>query len=216
MTNILLKSGEDTNSAQEEFNAIKESSQKDKSKKKNNINMENSQNDSKKIYIVGVLCLLLGFAIGYLVFNGKSSSSDVVDIIDDQDQVDDESDTNGDVKDTSPTVVSIASISVNDQNFGDMVSVASVVLDRTGWIVVYEDNEGKPGSILGAGLYNEGTTSDGEVVLLRSTVPDSLYYVKIHADDGDRQFDFKKDVAVVGANGDEIVTTFTTGNGTPR
>jgi len=216
MTNILLKSGEDTNSAQEEFNAIKESSQKDKSKKKNNINMENSQNDSKKIYIVGVLCLLLGFAIGYLVFNGKSSSSDVVDIIDDQDQVDDESDTNGDVKDTSSTVVSIASISVNDQNFGDMVSVASVVLDRTGWIVVYEDNEGKPGSILGAGLYNEGTTSDGEVVLLRSTVPDSLYYVKIHADDGDRQFDFKKDVAVVGANGDEIVTTFTTGNGTPR
>jgi len=219
MNNILLKSGEDINSAQEEFNAVAKSLKKDK--KTNKKDMDNSNNDSKKVYLVGVLCLLIGFGVGYLVFADKSDSGELEN--DDSDTTDVTDATKDDSALGSattvvvdPIVVTSTSITVEDQNFGDSVIIKSLNLGITAWVVVYEDNAGVPGSILGAHIYDAGEIANAPIALLRGTNADSVYYVKVQGDDGDRVFDYKKDVPVVDGSGKEIMSTFRTWSGTPR
>lgn len=216
MANIFLKSGEDTNSVQEEFNALRASS-RDKKKHNKNNSME-AENNSKKVLIVGVLCLLIGFGAGFLVFSDNSvldGGADDEVVLEEKVLNDNDADTNSE-NDAEPVVVSGVTLVVGDQNFGDTVFVDNITLDRTSWIVVYEDNQGTAGSILGAQLYDTGAYEEIEVSLLRGTTPEAKYYVKIHADDGDRQFDFRRDVAVVDGDGVEVVANFMTGSGTPR
>ena len=115
-----------------------------------------------------------------------------------------------------PVVVTATSITAEDQNFGDTVVVKSLNLSTTAWVVVYEDNGGVPGSILGAHIYDAGEVANATISLLRGTNADAVYYVKVHGDNGDRAFDYKADVPAVDENGSEIMATFRTWSGTPR
>ena len=177
-----------------------------------------TENNSKKVLVVGILAFLIGFGIGFLVFGNDAEVADT-GVVNDTEVVINGEGASPETSDTAmaePIVVNGVSLTVSDQNFGTPVSVDSVVLDRTSWVVVYEDNAGVPGSILGAHVYDKGTVTDAQITLLRSTVPELIYYVKIHADDGDRAFDFKKDLAVVDESGQELVDTVMTVGGTPR
>lgn len=86
-------------------------------------------------------------------------------------------------------------ISVQDQPEGDSVSVGPIVLTKAGWVAVRDDMR-----ILGAARLDAGTTQNIFVPLLRNTTTGTKYQAVLYVDDGDRQFDFKKDALVEGVS----------------
>ena len=97
-------------------------------------------------------------------------------------------------------------IAVNDQPAGLKVDISSVTLSNSGWAVVHESVGGKPGNILGAQRFDAGTY-DGSIELLRNTEEGSMYYVMLHKDDGDKEFDHKNDLPIL-SDGKPVMTTF--------
>ncbi len=101
-------------------------------------------------------------------------------------------------------------IAVNDQAPGMRIALALVTLAGDGWVVIHEDRDGKPGSILGAQRFNAGANQSGSVELLRATEEGKVYYAMLHSDDGDRQFDHTKDLPVTNPEGNAILMRFVT------
>lgn len=107
------------------------------------------------------------------------------------------------------SISATASISVRNQKAGDKVIVDSVTFSNTGWAVVYEYTGGQLGHVLGAYYRNPGTYSNLQVDLLRNTVAGSTYAVAVSSEDGDRNYDYRKDIPVIDADGKTILGTFT-------
>ncbi|MDO8520568.1 MAG: hypothetical protein Q7S52_00450 [bacterium] len=80
-------------------------------------------------------------------------------------------------------------LSVADQPAGKMVTVSSIEVVGTKWIAIYDDNDGKPGWILGARRVHEGdTTATVELLRQEGAVAGGTYYAAILNDDGDDAF----------------------------
>ena len=95
--------------------------------------------------------------------------------------------------DTSTATLSSAPLSITSpQPAGTTVAVASAVVSAPTWVVIYEDNNGKPGNALGAALFFPGTPS-GSVELLRATTAGKTYFAAKQVDNGDRKFSLKTD-----------------------
>lgn len=98
---------------------------------------------------------------------------------------------------------------VEDQFPGNQVQLKAVSFSDSGWAAVYEDRDGEPGNILGAQRFDAGEHT-GTVDLTRGTEEGSLYYVILHRDDGDREFDFKIDTQLLDEDGNRIEMKFQT------
>jgi len=98
-------------------------------------------------------------------------------------------------------------VSVSDQKAGRIVYASQVVFEKESWLVIREQVDGKIGNILGARRYPSGTHI-GVVNLLRNTEPGRIYYAVIFIDDGDGEFDFKKDTKLVDDKGNVVTTIF--------
>ncbi len=105
---------------------------------------------------------------------------------------------------TSPAA---SPITVSDQAASSVVFLSGLTLAQSTWVAIHEDAEGEPGRILGAARYDAGVSS-GNVELLRPTVRGGLYYAVLYVDDGDRQFDSKKDVQVKDETGKTVMASF--------
>ncbi len=164
--------------------------------------------------IVGVLA---GFQIGKLIFRDDGVMSERMD----EKKIEEGSmnlrqDANEFSKEEKnkaqiPKMVSSGdnAILVSDQAPGGRVVILSVTLSQAGWVVIHEDRNGKPGSILGAHRFEKGTRS-GSVDLLRRTESGRIYYAMIHGDDdGDHVFDYKKDLPVQDVSGNTVMVKFT-------
>lgn len=99
-------------------------------------------------------------------------------------------------------------VAVHDQAAGMSVVVASVTLTQDGWVAIHEDANGKPGRITGAQRFNAGRYENVMVDLLVPTDGGETYYAMLHIDDGDRQFDLKKDLALMGGDNTPVMTSF--------
>ena len=99
-------------------------------------------------------------------------------------------------------------LNVVDQPAGDSTLIAKLTLALPAWVAIHEDMEGEPGRVLGARRFDPGMYSGESVELLRATLPQGLYYAMLYADDGDRQFDLKKDVQVKDISGKPVMTSF--------
>ena len=100
-----------------------------------------------------------------------------------------------------------ASVSVDDQRAGNLVFIKHTEVAKPTWIAVREIVNDLIGNILGAGMIT-GVTDDVPVTLLRPTVAGGQYAVFLYQDDGDGQFDSKKDLLVM-QNSMPVATTFT-------
>lgn len=96
------------------------------------------------------------------------------------------------------------SVTVADQPAGMAVVVSTVNLSQMGWIAVKDDH----GWILGAGRFDAGTSKDVSVPLLRGTEPGERYQVLLYIDEGDKEFDFRKDSLVIESGGSVAGTMF--------
>ena len=91
---------------------------------------------------------------------------------------------------------------------GFAVNISSMSVSQPTWVVVYQDNNGKAGNALGAGLFFAGQTS-GTLQLLRATTAGHSYLVGQAIDNGDKTFSLSDDKQVTDANGTSLYTEFT-------
>ena len=101
------------------------------------------------------------------------------------------------------------SFSVVDQSAGGVVYVSQLVFTAESWVAIREDSNGDLGNILGARRYPAGTHT-GAVELLRDTEPGQTYYAVVYVDDGDKDFDHKKDVLLTDKEGVATAAIFRT------
>ncbi|PIR69396.1 MAG: hypothetical protein COU47_03435 [Candidatus Niyogibacteria bacterium CG10_big_fil_rev_8_21_14_0_10_46_36] len=146
--------------------------------------------------ILPLLTFVLGFGFAWLVFSGGGAD----------DTTNNESNT---ASDAFSIPLGHSSVSVDDQRAGESVFIALATLSRGAWVAIHEDQDGMPANILGARYFPGGKTA-GTVELLRGTVPERAYYAVIHADDGDREFDFRRDEALQDPFGNLIMSAFRT------
>lgn len=180
--------------------------------------------DTQRLLIIAVAAFIIGFGISFFVFGDRTD----VDLngattTPDQTQDDNGTTTDNNTADTNQPNVSLVNrgisegdIVVSEQAPGGTVTVGNATSEEIGWVVVYETREnGALGNILGAKLKPAGEWS-GNVTLLRPTVAGREYVVKIHGDNGDREFDHEVDLPIETPEGTEITASFTTFSGTPR
>lgn len=107
------------------------------------------------------------------------------------------------------TADAVDAIIVTDQPAGNSIFLNQVTLSASGWVAVHEiAYDGSLGPILGAARFDTGTW-EGNVVLLRSTVPKMQYRAVVYHDDGDKEFDFKRDDIVM-RDAMPVMTSFRT------
>jgi hypothetical protein len=98
---------------------------------------------------------------------------------------------------------------VDDQVAGKTVLVDMIVFKRPGWVAIHDDLNGTPGRILGARVFDIGTTTEGIVELLRGTEGGKSYFAMLHDDDGKyKQFDPQTDKPLLDKDGKPIMVLF--------
>lgn len=159
------------------------------------------KNQNTKILLAFLAGLLVGAIITPIAIGDKSA------VVDDEKKTLPNSEIiiGGEISKTSE----INLVTVESQLAGEIVSLKEVALVNSSWVAIHEDNAGVPGNVLGATRFPAGIQS-GTVELLRNTEPEKLYYVMIHSDDGDDEFNLKNDVALVDINGEVILSAFQT------
>ncbi len=95
------------------------------------------------------------------------------------------------------------------QEAGDQVAFSNLSVSEPTWVIVYENTDGQPGRILGAGLFFKGDTS-GVVHLLRPTTSGQTYYVSAAIDNGDKSFAKADEKYVQDASGKQMWIKFST------
>ena len=150
---------------------------------------------SKYLWIVG-LVVVLGFAY-YLVSRGRSQKAT-----------------------PSPSPVSNESlvpgaknaVAVSDYTLGKTVSVASVLLQKPGYVMIHEDDRGNPGKIIGTSkLLLAGESTNVVVNLTRASKEGEELYAMLHLDDGDGKFNATTDSPVTDDQENVVMMNFTVG-----
>lgn len=108
-----------------------------------------------------------------------------------------------------PAVVGMGeyTLGVSNQPAGNRVEVASVTAPTNVWVVVHEDQDGRPGRALGAERFRMGR-AQGAVDLLRNTASGAVYYAILHSDDGNSAFELDKDLPLQDESGEIISVRF--------
>lgn len=164
------------------------------------------QDNNQKFIIVAALSFIVGFGLAWLIVSNKECKEDEVSKEGDK-EIAGELTENG----LSGLANTTNFLTVPDQEEGVEVIINNVVLDEASWVVIHEENDdGKPERILGAQLFDAGTWS-GKVELLRGTLNGKEYIAMIHADNGDRAFDPKKDLPTTDSNGNIKQVAFKVG-----
>lgn len=107
----------------------------------------------------------------------------------------DDNDEKLNINDQSGLIISNNAIYVADQIPGDNILVQVAHLEKPGFVVIHEDNNGAPGKILGvSSLLGAGETKNlPSINLFRATKDNETIYAMIHLDNGDGKFDVTND-----------------------
>ncbi len=100
-------------------------------------------------------------------------------------------------------------IYVEDQMVGTlMVQVGFVVLSVPGFVVIYDDAAGVPGSVIGS---SELLQDGGEHLVVNvddSLVDEQVYYAMLYHDDGDGVFDVERDAQATDFEDSVVLMSF--------
>lgn len=118
----------------------------------------------------------------------------------------------GDVDLTGSAVGASQGITVaSGQEPGPTVSVSNVNVDKPTWVVIYDNESGAPGRVLGAQLFfpvSVGGETSGTVSLLRSTLAGHSYLAGERVDNGDHKYSQQTDNPVTDASGKQVTVQF--------
>lgn len=100
-------------------------------------------------------------------------------------------------------------IYLENQTTGSMsVLVGFVVLAKPGFIVVYDDNGGVPGDVIGESSLLESGGEHLNVFVEKPLAEDQVYYAMLYHDDGDGRFRAEMDAQVVDSEQVVILMNF--------
>lgn len=103
-----------------------------------------------------------------------------------------------------------AHVEVIDQSVsGGQISLLSVALKESGYVVIHKEEKGKPGQIIGISpLIQAGLYSNGSVQLIEPVSPGDTLFVMLHSDDGDEAFSSETDQPLTDNKGMMIMNEF--------
>ena len=97
-----------------------------------------------------------------------------------------------------PDVMPATNVNVGFANFGD-----------GGYVVIHEDNDGKPRAIVGnSTLLSQGENKNCEVMLSRESVDGETLYAMLHSDNGDGVFNPADDPPTTDDQGNIVLMKF--------
>ena len=98
---------------------------------------------------------------------------------------------------------------VTDQPPGVAVTVAQVGLARSGYVVIHNSDNGKPGEVVGASsLLSAGDRAIVSVTLTQPAGVGQVLFAMLHRDDGDGAFDAANDLPVRDSLGNTMMMEF--------
>lgn len=111
---------------------------------------------------------------------------------------------------TPPAVLS-NSVSVSDQTAGQAVTIETVNLKESGYVVIHEDAKGSPGKVIGnSDALNTGSHNNLSVNLTRTAKEGEVLYAMLHSDDGDGTYGFPdEDLPIKDEQGKVVLQKFT-------
>lgn len=114
--------------------------------------------------------------------------------------------TNGEI---NPLRIEENAIYAPDQKPGSEVVIGLATFKDGGYVVVHEESEGKPGSIVGTTtLLDAGSHNNIDVTLSRPSVNGEGLFAMLHKDNGDGTFNAADDTPINGSDGNVIMMRF--------
>ena len=162
--------------------------------------------DKHQIIIAGAVCAMLFGAAGFWL--GRSIERGAAPALNVSGSGGEPALSTGGLDISGVTLAGGNAIAINDQQPANALNIAMVTLAQDGWVVIHAEHGGKPGNILGARRFNAGQNQSGTVELLRPTEEGKVYFAMLHLDDGDRQFDYAKDLPINDLQGNAIMMRF--------
>lgn len=164
--------------------------------------------NTRGLILIFLLGVIIGLGIGVVISVGDPAPASPSN--DGEEQTEEESATSTqDNEEITERVEGENTLVVNSQPAGEVVIMSMVALDKSGWVAIREvSEEGEPGVILGAKRFDEGRHFGEHIPLLRGTVANQTYIAIVHADDGNSEFDFRREVPVRDADGEFIAEEF--------
>lgn len=115
----------------------------------------------------------------------------------------------GDTVTVAPYLEAQNSLLVPDQKLGKSVTVTFVRLEKPGYIAIQEDNNRKPGALLGVSkLLPSGQQHNITIPVSRATKDGEYLYATLHTDAGVVPFDIAGDPALTDGSGKAISERF--------
>lgn len=97
----------------------------------------------------------------------------------------------------------------NQQNDTSDVTVREVTLSVPGYVVLFDDDQGVPGSIIGYSLLlQSGVHEDVQISLETFLQKEMVYYAILYHDDGDNTFSQDKDTQVIDSTQSIVLMNF--------
>ena len=147
---------------------------------------------NKYLWVVGLVVVL---GLGYYLVKGRTQAPATSEVTEE-------------VPATVPGEKNL--VLVTDYTAGKTATVARVVLEKPGYVMIHEDLSGKPGAIIGSSaLLPIGESSDVVVNLKRASKDGEVLYAMLHMDDGDGKFNATVDVPLTDSSGNVVVMNYT-------
>lgn len=101
-------------------------------------------------------------------------------------------------------------VAAQDQQPGSSVIISQVVLENAGYVVIHENSNGTPGTVLGSSmLLSEGQTDNVTVELSRQTQEGETLFAMLHVESNNNSsFELSTDGPVMSVLGGPIMGTF--------
>lgn len=89
-----------------------------------------------------------------------------------------------------------------------VVTIESIQVTQPSFVVIYDDQEGMPGRVIGESEPVDSSATGLEVPISQALQSDQVYYALVHQDDGDRLFRPIKDVQALTQDQVVVLMTF--------
>ncbi len=115
---------------------------------------------------------------------------------------------------SSPLKIGSNAIFISDQRPGSFVTINLVFLEKPGYVIIYNDNRGRPGEIIGSTkLLVKGESGDVVANLVRPSVHGEEFFAVIHEETGDGIFSPNLDTPLRDSDGNIIFMRFSIDRG---
>ncbi len=162
---------------------------------------EMEEDEGKSAFSVLSLLLIIIVLIGaYMFYRDNNSSSETTNETSNMD-VQSNSD-----QDMDQTILAEEDVVFAQATAGEEFLTANATIQSPGYVIIYDNNEGTPGEVIGQSEYlSAGESGDIMVDVNKVLDEDEYIYAMLYSDDGDQVFDSVNDAPIMSKAGEPIM-----------